>query len=60
VTPFLSLSAKKLYIFDFRDSLTKSKTDSLYNYIEKINPDAVLFIYSSSFIGDPEEYNFSK
>ncbi len=60
VTPFLSLCAKELHILDLRDSLTGSKTKPLYDYIDGITPDAVLFLYSPTRFREAEVFDFHK
>ncbi len=48
VTPFLSLAAKELHILDLRveDFMKGERVSSVSSYIEKVDPDYVIVLYS--------------
>ena len=57
VLPFLSLGISEIHAFDLRD-ITGYKIDSIYKYIDDIEPDAVIFFYSPLRIYYEESFTF--
>jgi len=47
---------KELHTVDLRESLTGTRVDSLYKYIDEIQPDAVIFLYASGY--EQEKFAF--